>query len=288
MNYWWMFMFALLSVFAILQLFLILTKFKYDTPVWLLEQNRRKDAEASLTQYYDNENEPIALSKLEQNIAKAKQEAGESSYADLLCCRKGHSKIIRIGVMLNLIQQWSGINAIIGYSTTIFSEFGNKFIARVFTVVVGLVNMAATLILFPAVNKFGRKPMLLVGCLGMAVCLILVGMFSGPVEGSSGPPLVFILLYIVFFEISVGPLIWIVCGEICSPKVMSICIGTNWASVTAVVFLFPIMANAFTMTYAFLFYAGICILSIPYLWLDLIETKGKTKADLKMMFSKLR
>mmetsp|Transcript_11361 Transcript_11361/g.11447 ORF Transcript_11361/g.11447 Transcript_11361/m.11447 type:complete len:441 (-) Transcript_11361:31-1353(-) len=288
LNYWWMFMFALQSVFALFQLFLMLMKFKYDTPVWLLEQNRREEAERSLRQYYDDQSAASALVRLEKSIQKSKEEAGESSYADLLCCRKGHSKSFRIGIMLNFIQQWCGINAILGYSTSIFSEFGSEFVARVFTVLIGLVNMGATLILFPAVNKYGRKPMLWIGSLGMAACLIFDGIFSGPVDATVGPPLAFILIYIVFFETSAGPLCWIVCGEILAPKAMSICLGMNWASATAVVFLFPIMVNAFSMTYTFFFYAGICLISVPYLWFDLIETKGRDKQDLKTEFSKLR
>mmetsp|Transcript_19942 Transcript_19942/g.19975 ORF Transcript_19942/g.19975 Transcript_19942/m.19975 type:complete len:256 (+) Transcript_19942:668-1435(+) len=213
----------------------------------------------------------------------------EPTYKDLLCFKKGYSKMMRLGFMLNILQQWSGINAILSYSTTIYSGFGGgKFLARVLTFITGLTNMVATLLVFPLIDKFGRKVLLWTGNLGMAVCLFLMGLFSDYIDAGVGPPLAFILVFLFFFEISSGPLCWVYCGEILAAKAMSLCVGTNWLCVFGVVFLFPIMSSGFGASGTFFFYSGICLFGAIYLMFDIVETRGISKPEIKVMLAKYR
>lgn len=242
-NYWWMAAFAFGGVFALTQLLCLLFVYKQETPLWLIENNKRDEAFKSLMQIYTETGASNVLVIMEANLGKrsvnelsesgssrgsiSKQPEPEPTYADLLFFRKGYSKMMRLGCMLNFIQQWSGINAILSYSTEIYGHFGGVFVARLLTFVTGFINMCATLAVFPIVDKYGRKPLLWIGNLGMAICLFLMGLFSKYIDAGLAPPLIFILLYIVFFEMSSGPLCWIYCGETLAARAMSICVGVN-------------------------------------------------------------
>jgi MFS family permease len=149
--------------------------------------------------------------------------------------------MLRIALTLNFLQQWSGINAILSYSTIIFENFApNLRFARFFTFLAGLVNMVATLSVFPLVDKYGRRSLLLIGELFLAITLLLTGLCTTifPEEVSNYLTLVLILVFLVFFEMSIGPLVWVYCGESLYNKAMSLAIGMNWINVFLVIVLF--------------------------------------------------
>ncbi|CAG9323938.1 unnamed protein product [Blepharisma stoltei] len=283
MNYWWIFMFSIQGIAGIIQLVLFMVKYKYDSPIWLVEKNRIEEARKSSSQIYRQDSVTNIIQTLQKIIEESK--AGEnlhgSKYSDLFLCRKHHSKTLRIGCMFNIIYQICGINAILTYSTKIFSDFGDEFLARVLTLSAGFANMGSALFLFPLIDKYKRKPTLCWGCLGMAICLIFLGAFSLHYT-SMLPHLIFILAYLIFFEISIGPLCWIILGEILDEKESSICYGLCWTAAAVVVFIFPLMYDGIGISITFFIFGGICLLSIIYFWCDLIETRGKSRTELRV------
>jgi len=296
LTYWWMGMFALQGPIAMLQFFLFFWAYKLETPTWFWSKNFREDALESLRQVYSEESAQEALKRLDSVQNQDKEltssfisEAGnDPSYMELLLCKQGTGKLMRLGWANNFFQQFSGINAILAYSTAIFGHLGGgTFMSRVYTVIVGTVNMVSALAVIPLVDKLGRKILLVLGCIGMGGCLFLSGLFSGPLSSwSIAFPMISILLYIVFFEGTIGPICWIYCGEIMSPRGMSICTAVNWLCVTIVIFTFPPLKDLLGISVVFWCYAAICAVGVLYFWLDMLETRGLNKQEIQKLFMK--
>lgn len=296
-NYLWMAMFAFQTLFALLQLLGFSTAYKNETPTWLIGKAKYDLALESLKDVYDEQTAAKILKKLEDANKKSMVEMGvdgtnkgdeEPSYRQLLLCKNNLGKMVRLGCMINFFQQFSGINAILSFSTLIFGSIaGGVFLARVFTLVVGIVNMTSTLAVFPLIDKFGRKKLIIVGGIGMTSCLFLEGFFSGVFSGAGpAPSIIFILLFIVFFEGSIGPICWIYCGEILPSRAMSICIFVNWFSAFIVILTFNLLVAVIGMSGAFFFYAGLNLLGMIYFCFDMLETKGLDKNEIRKLMTK--
>ena len=184
MNNFWVVMFLFQGLVACIQLMLFYVKFTHETAPWLLIKGKQKEAIESLSFIYYSEYTEEIAEKLQlgksQNLGDSDRALDQDfSYKQLLTCAEGTTKAMRLGLMLSVIQQLSGINAILSYATTIFSEFGSGvFIARVFTMLSGVVKLIACFGLLPLIDRTGRKKILIVGCVGMALCLALIGIFS--------------------------------------------------------------------------------------------------------------
>ncbi|CAG9315745.1 unnamed protein product [Blepharisma stoltei] len=191
---------------------------------------------------------------------------------------------MRLGIMLHFFQQWCGINAIQFYSTGIFSSFGKgEFFARILTLAIKLISMIGVVFALLFVDRLGRKPLLYFGNIGMAVCLLLMGLFSEIIDGGVVPPIIFIALFLIFYEASAGPITWVYCGEILDAKPMSACVSSNWTFNIMVVFLFPSLSSLLGISTVFFIYSGVCFLAAIYFKKDLTETKGKSKISIQEM-----
>ena len=297
LNYLWMAMFGIQSLFALIQLFLYLTVYTMETPSWLIENSKFDMALHSLKQVYSQEEANEILKRLEDANKRSTLELGvdeqmkgseEPSYGEILSCKNDLGKMIRLGCLINFFQQFSGINAILTFSTAIFGSIaGGTFISRVFTLIVGIVNMTATLGVFPLIDKFGRKKLVMFGGIGMTFCLFLMGFFSSVLsEAGPAPPIIFIMLFIVFFEGSIGPICWIYCGEILPTRAMSVCIFVNWFSAFIVILTFNLIVSAISISGAFFLYAGLNLLGAIYFCFDMVETKGLDKAQIRKLLTK--
>jgi sugar porter (SP) family MFS transporter len=293
MNNLWIGMFLFQGLVACIQLMLFFVVFKYETAPWLLTKGKEREAQESLGFIYMKNHVEEMLDKLQQmksqNIATPDKSAGNDySYGQLLCCAEGTTKAMRLGLLLSIIQQLSGINAILSYATTIFGQFGSGvFISRVFTMISGFVKFIACFGLLPFIDKTGRKKTLIFGCIGMAGCLGVMGFFSMfPVYFVF--PFLVIELYLAFFVVSIGPICWVYSGEILTSRGMSICTAVNWFSAFLVVLFFPFMIIGMGPSYTFWFFAFINIVGSFYFGLDMIETKGMMKHDIRALFSTKR
>lgn len=167
--------------------------------------------------------------------------------------------------MLFLFQQLCGINAIQNYSTKIFISFGQaEFSARVCTLAIKLFSIFGTTFAFFFVDKFGRKPLLIFGNIGMMICLFLMGLFSDLDEIGLIFPMFLIVTYLLSFEISAGPITWVYCGEILSAKMMSVSVCIKWIFMILVVFTFPLIVNMYGINSIFYIYSFVCGSAIFY------------------------
>lgn len=297
LNYLWMAMFGFQSLFALLQLFLYMAVYTNESPKWLIENGKFDLALNSLKEVYDDEQATVILKRMEDGSKKSMIELGvdsnssgvdEPSYSEILGCKNDLGRMIRLGCLINFFQQFSGINAILTFSTAIFGSIaGGTFISRVFTLIVGVVNMASTLAVFPLIEKVGRKKIIVYGGLGMTICLFCMGFFSSVLTVlGPAPPIIFIMIFIVCFEASIGPVCWIYCGEILPTRAMSVCIFVNWFSAFIVILTFNFIVQLISISGAFFVYAGLNLIGAIYFCFDMAETKGLDKAQIRRLLTK--
>ena len=250
-----------------------------ESPRWLVKQNRDAEAVRILARVNGQE---AALAEAKTIRETLTLEPGALKELFL----PGFRKALVLGVVLAVFQQITGINTVIYYAPRIFEQAGlGRVSALMQSTIVGAVNVLLTLVAIFFVDKLGRKPLLLISSAGMGVSFALLGgafyfkMFAGPwVLG-------LVLLYIAFFAMAMGPIVWVVIAEIFPTRVrgraMAMAIVFLWAADFVVSLTFPIMADKLSEAYTFWIYALICAASFVFILLALPETKGKTLEEIE-------
>ncbi|MCW2976353.1 MAG: sugar porter family transporter [Actinomycetia bacterium] len=190
-----------------------------------------------------------------------------------------------VAVALGAIQQFSGINVVIYYAPSIMERAGfgtsNAILAAI---LVGAVNVAATLLALPLVDRLGRRPLLLASLSGAFVSLALLGLsFVFPHSvGGSRLSLLSMLAFVVAFALGLGPVFWVMIGEIFPARERdagaSVATATNWLSnFTAGVVFLPLVSAAGAGTTFWLF-AAACAVGLVFAYRFVPETKGRSLA----------
>ena len=149
-----------------------------------------------------------------------------------------------VGCVLALVQQLSGINAVIFYSKNIFKQgqdpgYDAASAARTGTVIVGVVNWASTMMAIPLLSKFGRKKLLLWGQLAMAATFIILAVLA--IINVSIGIIIFTMFFLAFFEFSIGPILWLYCAEIMTENGMAAASLITWLCTIFYAFATPIL-----------------------------------------------
>ncbi|HLB56260.1 MAG TPA: sugar porter family MFS transporter [Coxiellaceae bacterium] len=199
---------------------------------------------------------------------------------------------IWIGIGLGFFQQFTGINTVIYYAPTIFklSGFSSDSIAIMATMGIGAVNVLATIVAIPLIDKVGRKPLLYVGMTLMAICLFGLSL-SYIIATSDLKWIAFtsIIFYVIGFAISLGPIMWLMFTEIFPLKVrgvaISIMASIQWLFNFIVSLTFLTLIKFFHESGTFALYGVICVLGILFVYLKVPETKDvsleKIEANLR-------
>jgi SP family galactose:H+ symporter-like MFS transporter len=190
--------------------------------------------------------------------------------------------ILLLGIIAQVVQQWTGINAVIYYAPIIFKTvgFATPMKAIIGTIAVGTVNMLATIITLKYVDRWGRKPILYAGLFIMLIGLITLGFIAKNAEihpSFQYIALFSVLAYIVGFAISLGPIIWILCSEIypIAARDFGIMCSTaaNWFSNALLAMIFPSLIAWFASN-TFYIFALTSVLGIIFVKFFVPETKG--------------
>ncbi|MGN6092915.1 MAG: sugar porter family MFS transporter, partial [Luteibacter jiangsuensis] len=258
-------------------LFLIGLLFLPDSPRWLLLVGRRNDAETVLTKLRgDQDTVRREIADIDEQL-KTRQH-GWSMFRE----NPNFRRSVGLGVLLQVVQQFTGINVVMYYAPRIFKEMGYDTHAQmVFTAVVGLTNMLATLIALAFVDRLGRKPILYAGFAMMAVGLGAVGTMMSLGIATRGEQLFtvgMLLFFIVGFAMSAGPLIWTLCAEVQPLKGRDFGIAcstfTNWITNMVVGATFLSLLSGFGNANTFWLYAGLnAVFIVVTFWL-VPETKN--------------
>ena len=197
--------------------------------------------------------------------------------------------VIIIGILLSVFQQFVGINVALYYAPRIFESMGAaKDASMMQTVVMGLVNVIFTVVAIMTVDKWGRKPLLITGSIGMAVGMFAISAlaFTNTIGIST---LVFIIIYTASFMMSWGPICWVLISEIFPNKIrgqaVAIAVAAQWTANYLISSTYPpMMEFSGGMTYGF--YGLMSVISALFVWKMVPETKGKTLEEMDKLWKK--
>lgn len=196
--------------------------------------------------------------------------------------------VIFIGIMLSVFQQAIGINAVLYYAPRIFESAGAEGGGMMQTVIMGIVNILFTVVAIVTVDRFGRKPLLIIGSIGMAVGAFMVAICDN--WGIKGIiPVLSIIVYAAFFMMSWGPICWVLIAEIFPNTIrgqaVAIAVAFQWIFNYLVSSTFPALYD-FSPMFAYSLYGIVCVIATLFVWRCVPETKGKTLEEMNALWQK--
>lgn len=269
-------------------LFLLLLAPLPDTPRWLMLRGREPEARAIL----EATARPGEVSGILEEIrASLRTAAAPSVFAY-------GGAVILIGLLLAVFQQLVGINAVLYYAPLMFRNLGaGGDSAMLQTALVGSANMLATLVAIYAVDRYGRKPLLLLGSAAMALPMLGLGwLFTQHSQGMAA--LACVLIYIVGFAMSWGPVVWVLLAEMfpgpIRGKAMAIAVATEWGANLVVSWSFKVMDGNSTLNalfnhgFAYYLYGVMSILSGIFVYRYVPETAGRSLEAIQGLWASRR
>jgi len=264
-----------------------------ESPRHLVARGRTTEALGVLRQVLALDGEPALHRKL-LDISKSLQSEHKPRWRDLLGGRGGLLPIVWVGILLSMFQQFVGINVIFYYSSTLWHSVGfSESNAFAITVVTSVVNVLVTLVAIALVDRIGRKPLLVIGSAGMAITLALMAWCFAEASGSGaslvmpapwGPiALVAANLYVIFFGVSWGPVVWVLLGEMFPNRIramaLAVAAAAQWLANFAITSSFPVMAQ-FSLPFSYGVYAAFAAISLLFVLKFVRETRGVELEDM--------
>ncbi|MBP2436018.1 sugar porter family MFS transporter [Microbacterium amylolyticum] len=282
----WRWMFIVEAVPAII--YGILASVIPESPRYLVSKNRTVEAEAVLGRYVGG-----TPTEIVKTIQSSLDFEATQSIRVIRGPRFGLAPIVWIGIALSLFQQLVGINVIFYYSTMLWEAVGfDESNALLTGVITSVVNIATTIVAILLVDRIGRRPLLLIGSIGMLLTLATMAFVFGTapttmIDGATQPVLtgaagivavVAANLYVVFFGMSWGPVVWVLLGEMFNNRIrayaISVAAAAQWVANFAVSLTFPSLAQA-GLGLAYGLYAAMAALSLLFVIKFVKETKGR-------------
>ncbi len=272
--------------------FFILLFFVPHSPRWLMLKSRNEEARKVLATITSSEKE------LEEEFKQIETSlSGNKTHNKVKLFAQGMGFVLFIGVMLSIFQQVTGINAILYYGAEIFSNalgFGPEDALQQ-QLWLGAVNLAFTFVAIFTVDSWGRKPLLIVGTIGMCVSLTVLG-FSIYYQQLGVVSLIAMLSFIASFALSMGPIVWVMLSEIFPNQIrsvaMSIAVAAQWLFNAIVANSFPVInkselnTNMFNGALPYFIFAFFCLITIAFVYKYIPETKGKTLEEMEDLWKK--
>jgi sugar porter (SP) family MFS transporter len=268
----WRWMLAVMAIPSFL-LFLSLL-FAPESPRWLIGKRRYQPALRILTRINGAKEADLELNE----ILDSMQNETRGKFAD--CFRHGTRAVLIVGILLAIFQQVTGINVVMYYAPAIFKSagFGNSS-ALFQTALMGMVNLTFSVVSMFFVDKVGRKPLMVIGSVGMAIAMFLLAVtfISGHAQGYF--VLFCIMGYLAAFGFSLGPVVWVLISELFPNRIRSYAVAIAtfmlWAANFVVTLTFPYLLGHLK-GWCFVIYGAMCVLCLLFVAKYLRETKGKT------------
>lgn len=275
----WRYMFVSEAIPA--ALFGILLFLVPETPRFLLLSSKDDEAKSVLKKLYsDNGTSQAIFQEIKLSVGQTTSRAKLFSYGKV---------VILIGILLSVFQQFVGINVALYYAPRIFESMGAaKDASMLQTIIMGFVNVLFTVVAILTVDKWGRKPLLITGSIGMAVGMFAISVLAfNNIIGIS--TLVFIIIYTASFMMSWGPICWVLISEIFPNKIrgqaVAVAVAFQWFANYLISSTYPAMMEfSGGMTYGF--YGLMAVLSALFVWKMVPETKGKSLEEMEILWGK--
>ena len=280
----WMFWMQAIPSLLFLGLLLIIP----ESPRFLVVKGRRAQAEAVLTRLYGQAEARAKLGEIEASLA---QDQHRPTLSDLVSRHTGKLRpIVWVGIGLAVLQQLVGINVVFYYGAVLWQAVGfSESDALLINVLSGALSIGACLVTVVLIDRLGRKPLLWVGSVGMALSLglMVVAFSSGALvegklqlsDGMGRLALVAANVYVVFFNMSWGPVMWVMLGEMFPNQIrgsaLAVAGAAQWTSNFAITVTFPLLLAGIGLAGAYGIYTVAAVLSIFFVLRYVRETKGK-------------
>ncbi len=270
----WRWMFYACSVPAVL--FFLLMWLVPESPRWLTV-NRGESSKAFrvLSKIGGDAYAGSELDAIRQTVDISKLNSG---WRDLM--QPGVRKLLLLGIVLAVFQQWCGINVIFNYAQEIFLSAGYSVSDILFNIVItGSVNLIFTFVGMLTVDRLGRKALMLTGAGGLAGIYAILGtMYFLHLQGL--PLLIMVVMAIACYAMSLAPVTWVILSEIFPNRIrgaaMSVATFSLWAACFILTYTFPLLNQALKASGTFWLYGAVCLLGFTFIFRKLPETKGKS------------
>ncbi|KAJ6127940.1 hypothetical protein N7471_009157 [Penicillium samsonianum] len=269
-----------------------------ETPRFLIKQDRYEEATKALARLRRMDvNDPALVAELSDIQANHEYEMslGKATYLEIV--RGSLGKRLATGCAVQGLQQLAGVNFIFYYGTTFFQNSGIKNSFTI-TLITNIINVISTFPGLYMVEKWGRRPLLMFGAVGMCVSQLIVAIVGTAInsEVSNKVLIAFVCIYIFFFASSWGPVAWVVTGELfplkARAKCLSITTATNWLLNWAIAYATPYMVNsgagnANLGSKVFFIWGGFCFICGVFVYTCIYETKGLSLEQVDELYAKV-
>jgi SP family sugar:H+ symporter-like MFS transporter len=265
-----------------------------ESPRFLVVKGREDKARTVLARLFNADEAPRKVEEIRNSLAA---DHHKPKLSDLISKTTGKIRpIVWVGIALAVFQQLVGINIVFYYGAVLWQAVGfTENQALLTNIISGSVSIVACLVAIAVIDKIGRKPMLLIGSAGMAVTLALIAYAFSKVtlvgDKPDLPPAMGQLafwsanLYVVFFNFSWGPVMWVMLGEMFPNQIrgsgLAVAGFAQWIANFAISFSFPITREAFGLTPTYAFYAVSAAVSFFIVRAFIHETRGRELEDMQ-------
>jgi SP family arabinose:H+ symporter-like MFS transporter len=257
-----------------------------ESPRWLISRGKHDEGERILARIFG----PAAAHEQVEAIERAAV-AEDGSWLELLS--PGMRKRLRVGMLLALFSQITGINTVLYYGSIIVTEHfpsHSASMALIANVIIGTVNLIFTIVAMVYLDRWGRRRILMMasGGMGVALTILVIGLHL-----PNTSPLVMlgsILVYVAFFALGMGPGPWLIMAEIFPTKVRgraaSIATSTLWSGTLVVTFTFLSLVRILNLSGTFAIYGALSFVCFAYVWRFIPETKGRTLEQIQQSWER--
>jgi sugar porter (SP) family MFS transporter len=279
----WRWMFAAETLPA--AAFFVLMFFMPESPRWLVKAGREEEAAGTLRRLGGDEMARNEIADIRRALA---EDDSQATYAELF--RTDRLRVLILGVGLAVLQQWSGSNIFFNYAQEVFAAagFDVRDVMRII-VLTGLVNLVFTLLAIAMVDRFGRRPLMLGGAVGLAVIYTILGA-AYHFESRGMHMVLLVLAAIACYAMTLAPVTWVVISEIFPTRIRgaatSVAVMALWIACTVLTFTFPYLNRGLGSDGTFWLYAAICAVGALFVWRRLPETKDLTLEEIERQMAR--
>lgn len=280
-NLLWMVNLSIPGLISLYCLYYFLFVQQLDSPAWYLSNDRKNEAVQALSKVYTQAGIQTGLDRFEIKKTESLLKSKQPGYFAYIFSKKNR-KIVRLAILLSIFKQFTAVNIILVYSTTIFQEIsGDEFGARVISFVMMIVNIFSSLFGIVLLGWFGRKTLILFGQGTLACLLIVFAVFTLLDAGTMSLALT-IFTYIFIASPTIGSAYWAFLGETMNDIAISLVSFTTTLVTFFFLFVFDWTVQTFSLPAVFLSLAAGSFIGALYIMFDVFETKGKKKAEIEI------